>query len=124
MWSGQNNQAMMQRIFIKIVVGMLIFMIIFAVARTFNWWLIFFIMPGFFWFTKSMRPSGEKHKRARPVESPADVVILDADHKAKRDADPAPEYALGDDGEIIEIVPDADDPARRKKRASDSIDYV
>ncbi len=118
MWWGHNGNFQLSDSARKALL-LLIGLIIIALIFRFNGWLIFFIFfPFVFRFSRSWfdldQNAVEKRKR-----EPETILIM-PDDKPKR-AEPVPRYALGDDGELIELDDrSADAPnAERNRRDQD-----
>ncbi|PJF25995.1 MAG: hypothetical protein CUN53_09945 [Phototrophicales bacterium] len=101
MWWGYNNNFQMSgraRNFIMLMIGLFIMLMIF---RSSGWWIfVFFIFPMFFRFGRDWFDSDQSAAEKRKRE-PETILIMPED-KPKRD-ESASRYALGDDGELIEL---------------------
>lgn len=120
MWWGYNNNFQISdraRKFLMIMIGLFIMM---AIFRFSEWWIFFFfIFPMFFRFGRGWF-NGDQSEAEKRKREPETILIM-PDDKPKRD-ESAARYALGDDGELIDLNrPDQDDPPRR---AYNRDDYV
>lgn len=97
---------------VKLLIILMIVMFVTNVFREwgFPWWMFFFVWPVFgSWSRESRRDPREKRKR--DYDTYEDEAVYE---KPKRE----PRYALGDDGELIELP--ADEEEAKPKRH----DYV
>jgi hypothetical protein len=120
MWWGYNSNFQMSdraRKFIMLMIGLFILMLIFRFS---GWWIfVFFIFPMFFRFGRSWFDSdqSEAEKRKREPET----ILIMPDDKPKRD-ESASRYALGDDGELIELNDRRADVSEQERNNQDQDD--
>ena len=117
MWWGMHSHGDHRSM--KGVYFLLIFVGILLLSRGgsgFPWWFVlFFVLPMLGRaLNAATAPQEEDYKRKRTGE---DVIIVD---KPKRE----PRYAVGDDGELVEVYADEEyDQERRRRTNADELEY-
>jgi hypothetical protein len=112
MWWGDNYRFQISdsaRKILLFIIGLFMLLILF---RLFSWGVIifFFVFPLFRYGNEWFNPNGSQtEKRKREPET----ILIMPDDKPKR-GESAPRYALGDDGELIEV-----DDREQDRRSAD-----
>lgn len=117
MWWGYNNNFQLSgraRNFIMLMIFLFIMMLIFRVS---GWWIfVFFIFPMVFRFGREWFDSDQSAAEKRKREP--ETILIMPDDKPKRD-ESARRYALGDDGELIELDDRRADASEQDRRDQD-----
>lgn len=126
MWWGYNNNFQISdraRKFIMLMIGLFILLMIFRLS---GFWIFFFIFPMFFRFGRGWF-NGDQSEAEKRKHEPETILIM-PDDKPKRDQSAARDqsasrYALGDDGELIDLDERREDEAP-PRRAYNRDEYV
>ncbi|GEM_PF-6904323 len=123
MWNWQIDGNQLLGRLLKVFIVVLLIAAMFGLLRSFGFWMVF-IFPVFFMFRRNRGGGADEREKAKRAP---DMIIMEPE-KPKRDpAAREPHYALGDDGEIVEVptveVPNEPDAPRRAARG-DQHDYV
>lgn len=98
-----------------IILGILLFT---GAGRGMSWviWpvLFCFVIPFVMRFFNSTHTTDDSHEKRKRYDE--DVIIVD---KAKR----APQYMVGDDGELVEVYDDELNQRKRKRSENDELEY-